>query len=86
MPNIRISEYNELWDHTMNRIITAERKAKDYQDFVRKMVTRLNRITHEEKIHYAIAVLKKRGHNDVVDIYEGRLLMDHFLKQSQGGF
>lgn len=71
---------NQLWDHTEKRIINAENKSKNNEEFVKKMVTRLSRITHQEKIYYAIEVLKERGHNDVVDIYEGRLVMDEFLK------
>lgn len=81
-----VSRYSELWDHTVMRIRTAEKQTKTNEDFVKKMVTRLKRIKHEEKIHYAIAVLKERGHMDVVDIYEGRLLMEHFLKQNANGY
>jgi hypothetical protein len=49
------------------------------------MVARLQRITHEEKIYYAIEYLKQKGYNDVVEIYEGRLFMDEFIKKCQAG-
>ena len=75
-----IVKRDQLWRHTERRIIAAEEKAKSNEEFVKKMITRMNRITHQEKIHYAIEVLKERGHNNVVDIYEGRLVMDEFLK------
>lgn len=90
--HIYIDRYSELWDHTMMRIRNAESKATvngkfNNEKFVTQMVTRLKRIEHIEKVHYAIAVLKATGHDDVVDIYEGRLLMEDFLKASgQGTF
>ncbi|MFW6242899.1 MAG: hypothetical protein ACOC2W_01960 [bacterium] len=80
MTGIHVSRYDKLWDHTVMRIENAENKAKNYQDFTKKMVTRLKRIKHEEKIHYAIAVLKEKGYDEVVDIYEGRLVMDKLSK------
>ena len=52
-----INKYSELWDHTCMRIENAESKSKNYEQFARQMVTRLGRITHIEKVHYAIAVL-----------------------------
>lgn len=81
MKSVTYRDNPRLWEHTETRIINAEKSAKNYNDFVKKMVTRLNRITKEEKIHFAIAVLKDRNHHSLVDIYEGRLIMDKFLKQ-----
>lgn len=83
--NAHVDRYDQLWGHTIMRIENAEKKAKNYEDFVKKMVTRLKRIKHEEKIHYAIAVLKEKGYDEVVDIYEGKLLMDQ-MSQSGGIF
>ena len=78
-----INKYSVLWEHTEMRIKNAEEKSKgNNEKFVVAMVARLKKITHIEKVHYAIAVLKERGHEDVVDIYEGRLLMEEFLKMS----
>jgi hypothetical protein len=63
------------------RIRNAEEKANgNNEKFVNAMVSRLKKITHKDKVMYAIEVLKHLDHNDVVDIYEGRLLMEEFLK------
>jgi hypothetical protein len=89
-----VSKYNDLWDHTVMRITNAEKKrgvvdgnhrTGDYEKFVNDMVVRLKRITHVEKLHYAIAVLKERGHEEVVQIYEGRLMMEKFLECHRKG-
>lgn len=77
-----INRYTELWDHTMMRVHNAEAKSNgDYQKFVNQMVTRLKRITHEDKLHYAIAVLQYLGYDELVDIYEGKILMDAMTRQ-----
>lgn len=82
-----INRYGTLWYHTKKRVDDAENKAKnangelDLGKFAQIMITRLNRITHEEKIYYAISYLKEKGYNDIVDIYEGRLFMDEFVKR-----
>lgn len=89
-----VSKYNELWNHTMMRVTNAEKKrgvfdgfkrTGDYENFVNDMVLRLKRITHKEKLYYAIEVLKERGHNEIVEIYEGRLLMEKFLEVHRKG-
>ena len=49
-------------------------------EFLKLMVGRLKKITNVEKIYYAIAVLNKKGYSDIVDVYEGRLLMEHMIK------
>jgi len=85
MAKIYIDRYSELWRHTVKRVIDAEKKSKNYEEFARKMVTRLKRITHEEKIHYAIEVLRERNHHDIVDVYEGRLLMDEMVRRCAAG-
>lgn len=72
---------SDLWKHTEMRIINAEKKSLgDNKKFVIQMVSRLKKIQHIEKIYYAIAVLQERGHNDVVDIYNGKLIMEKFLE------
>jgi len=90
---IYVNRYSNLWDHTVKRVNDAENKARDKSGkidqvkFAKLMVTRLQRITHEEKIHYAIQYLKQKGYNDIVEIYEGRLFMDEFVRKcSEGGF
>ena len=50
------------------------------KEFLQLMVQRLQKITHMEKVYYAIAVLNERGYSDVVDVYEGRILMEEMLK------
>lgn len=76
-----MSRNGELWNHTMMRIRNAEEKAKgDNGKFVSAMVSRLKKITHKDKVTCAIEVLKYLKHDDVVDIYEGRLLIEEFLK------
>ena len=83
-----INRHCELWDHTIHRIVEAEKKSNgDYDKFAKMMVTRLKRITHEEKIHYAIAALRDRGHNEIVDVYEGKLVMNELVRSfAVGGF
>lgn len=75
-----VSSYGELWDHTKKRINDAEKKAKNREEFAKKMVTRLKRIKHEEKVYAAIAVLHEKGYDEIVDIYDGKLLMDELTK------
>lgn len=94
MATMYIDRRSDLWDHTIKRVNDAEEKTRDPQTgnvdqvkFAKLMVTRLQRITHKEKIHYAIQYLKQRGYNDIVEIYEGRLFMDDFVRKcSEGGF
>lgn len=87
-----IDKYSDLWYHTKKRVDDAEKKSYisgstkvDQVKFAKYMVARLQRITHEEKIYYAIEYLKQKGYNDVVEIYEGRLFMDEFIKKCQAG-
>jgi len=63
------------------RIRNAEQKCTvngilDKEKFIKQMVTRLHRIQHIEKVHYAIKVLIERGHQDVAEIYDSRLVME----------
>lgn len=75
---------NDLYEHSLMRIENAEMKSKgDNVKFVQLMTTRLKLIKHQDKIHCAIQILKNRNHQDVVDIYEGRLLIEEFLKLSK---
>lgn len=74
--DIRISKHNSLWQHTMDRVLDFEKKYTDKDDFEKKMVTRLKRIKNLEKVYYTIAVLVERGHNDVAEIYDGRLVIE----------
>lgn len=89
--NFYIDRYSDLWQHTKKRVNDAEDKARnqtgevDQVKFAKLMVTRLQRITHEEKIHYAIQYLKDKGYNDIVEIYEGRLFMDEFVRKCSAG-
>jgi hypothetical protein len=73
---IYIDKHSELWKHTKMRIDSAKSKAKDDEDFQKKMVTRLLRIKHDEKVYYAIAYLRDCKYDQVVEIYEGKILMD----------
>lgn len=75
-----IDKRSELWKHTLMRINNAEQTSKNYEQFARQMVTRLQRITHAEKVHYAIAALQQKGYQDLVDVYEGRFVMDKLIK------
>lgn len=53
------------------------------QEFLQLMVQRLQKITNMEKVYYAIAALNEKGYSDVVDVYEGRILMDQMLKMHE---
>lgn len=53
------------------------------QEFLKLMVQRLQKITNMEKVYYAIAALNEKGYQDVVDVYEGRILMDQMLKMHE---
>lgn len=89
--NFYVDRYSDLWQHTKKRVNDAEDKARnpkgevDQVKFAKLMVTRLQRITHEEKIYYAIQYLKDKGYNDIVEIYEGRLFMDEFVRKCSAG-
>lgn len=67
---------SQLWRHTVDRIKGFEKKCKTPEEFQKKMVTRLKRITHKEKIYYTIAVLVELGYKEVAEIYDGRLVME----------
>lgn len=71
-----VSVDNSLWKHTLDRVISFEEKCKSKEEFEKKMVTRLKRIKHTEKIYYTIAVLVHRGHQTVAEIYDSRLVLD----------
>lgn len=93
MVTMYVDRCSDLWRHTKKRVNDAEDKTRnqngevDQIKFAKLMVTRLQRITHEEKIHYAIRYLKDKGYDDIVEIYEGRLFMDEFVRKcSQGVF
>ncbi len=89
--NFYVDRYSDLWQHTKKRVNDAEDKTRnsngevDQVKFAKLMVTRLQRITHEEKIYYAIQYLKDKGYNDIVEIYEGRLFMDEFVRKCSQG-
>lgn len=53
------------------------------KEFLKLMVQRLQKITNMEKVYYAIAALNEKGYSDVVDVYEGRVLMDQMLKMHE---
>ena len=81
MGKIYIDKYSKLWDHTMMRIKNSQFKCTkdgvlDYEKFQSQMITRLIKIGHEEKIHYAIAVLIVLGFKDIAEIYDSRLVLD----------
>lgn len=73
---IDVNTNSELWHHTKMRIDNAKNKAKDEEDFKKKMVQRLLKIKKEEKVYYAIAYLRDCEYNEIVEIYEGKILMD----------
>lgn len=86
---MHISKYNELWSHTQSRVNGFLKKAQDAakkkgtdpeEEFTKLMVTRLRRIKHEEKIHYTIAVLQEMGYQEIIDIYDGKLVMNALTK------
>lgn len=71
-----INKYSELWSHTKMRIDNAENKAKDRDDFCKKMIQRLMKIKNRQKVDYAIAYLKEKGYEDIADMYESKIMMD----------
>jgi hypothetical protein len=84
-----VSKYSDLWKHTQSRINGFLKKAEvasikngtdKEEEFTKLMVTRLRRIKHEEKIHYTIEVLKEMGYQDIIDIYDGKLVMNALTK------
>ena len=81
MAKIKIDKWSPLWEHTMMRIKNAEAKCTkngtlDYEKFQSQMITRLIRIGHEEKIHYAISALIDLGYKDIAEIYDSKLVLD----------
>lgn len=77
---VNVYKSSKQWEHAEMRIKNAEAKSKgDNKTFVKQMVTRLKKIQNMEKVYYAIAVLEDRNHGDVVNIYNGKLVLEKFL-------
>ena len=81
MTKIYIDRYSKLWDHTMMRIKNARDKCTkngvlDHEKFQSQMITRLIRIGHVEKVHYAISALIQLGYKDIAEIYDSKLVLD----------
>jgi len=72
-----------LWKKTMDRIINFEKKYPNKEDFEKHNVTRLRRITNLEKVYYAIAVLIERGHTEVAEIYDSRLVLEMLSEEME---
>lgn len=72
---------SEHWLHAEDRILSAKRKAKSDEDFKKKMITRLKRIKHQEKLYYAVAVLHKHGYEDIANMYTGRIVMEKLMAE-----
>lgn len=73
---VSVSIYSAEWDHTMDRVKQFEKKYPDKEEFEKKMITRLKRIKNLDKIYYTIAVLVERGHNEVAEMYDSRLVLE----------
>lgn len=80
--NVWIDTNDTLWAHTMMRIENAEKTAKNFDDFSKKMIARLQKIKHIEKVYYAIEALNQKGYQDLVDVYNGRLVMEKLLNSN----
>jgi hypothetical protein len=80
----KVYKNDKLWNHTQMRIDNALKKANgDNEKFTSQMVTRLKRIGHEEKLYYSIAVLKEMGYENIVDMYEGKVLINEMMKYNE---
>lgn len=73
---IYVNKSSKLWKHTQMRIDNARKKSKSEEDFEKKMVTRLMKIQNFEKVYYAIEYLNELGYNNIVDIYNSKILLD----------
>lgn len=71
----RVDRFDKLWNHTIDRVESFERKYTDTEEFKKKMLVRLNRIKQVEKIYYTIAVLIERGHEEIAEIYDSKLVL-----------
>lgn len=71
-----INKHSELWFHTKMRIDNALSKSKSEEEFKKKMVQRLMKIKHKDKLDYAIEYLKDKGYIDVAEMYESKIMMD----------
>jgi len=76
MDEIYVDKNSALWEHTKMRIDNAAFKAKDRDDFVKRMIQRLMKMKHKDKLDYAKYYLKQLGYDDIVEIYESKELMD----------
>ena len=72
----RVYYESKLWDYSLKRTIDFEEKCKSKEEFEKKMLTRLKRIKNDCKIYYAIAVLIERGHHEIAEIYDSRLILN----------
>lgn len=79
--DMRIYRFDDKWNHAVDRIDAAFKKAKDHEEFKKQMVTRLRRIKHATKLYYAIAVLHEKGFDDIAAIYDGKLIMDKLTEE-----
>lgn len=76
MKQIHVNKFSRLWEHTKMRIDNARKKAKNDEDFEKKMITRLMKIQNVEKVCYAIEYLNELGYDNIVDIYNSKMLID----------
>lgn len=72
---------DKLWKHTVDRMgnwgTTLSR-----EEFAKKNMTRLKRITKKEKLYYAIAVLVDMGFDkEVIDMYDAQIVMNELTNE-----
>lgn len=77
--SVRINKESELWYHTKMRIENAKSKSKSPEDFEKKMIARLMKIKHRDKLNYAIVCLKDLGYETIAEMYESKILMDDLM-------
>lgn len=71
--------FTDDWKHTEDRVLAAKKSAKNEEEFKKKMITRLKRIKHRNKLYCAVAVLHKYGYEEIANMYTGRIVMDKLL-------
>jgi hypothetical protein len=65
-----------MWAYNVDRMKGWDKK-HTREEFIKKNMTRIKRITKKEKLYYSLAVLIEMGfEQEVIDMYDAKLVME----------
>lgn len=74
--NFHVYKNDPMWSHCKDRVGSWNAKFTR-EEFIKKNMTRLKRISKKEKLYYTLAVLIDMGFDqEVIDMYDARIVMD----------